>query len=372
MNPTFSPYAELGVRPDVTLQELKQAYRQAVLRYHPDSAVGAANSLKFHAVTEAYKELRAIVDQSPREKGSEHLHPTSRKKNQLLDGEQLIDHKTLELDVLALQQLLCESDNSHVRKVAAIALFLKKEVSLTRELLTIAKQPAMPSIRKAILSAMHIGPRKKVVPILLSVACECDLEIAVIAIQQLEKIDASLRGKILFSDNSHVRKVAAIALFLKKEVSLTRELLTIAKQPAMPSIRKAILSAMHIGPRKKVVPILLSVACECDLEIAVIAIQQLEKIDASLRGKILFKLRMAHLSLWERTKRVFDPDLLLITQYSQLGDQLCQRGLLSQEQLQIALVLQKKFPLLLGQILRQLNYVQPHELRSVLGSPSQS
>ncbi len=282
MNPTFSPYAELGVRPDVTLQELKQAYRQAVLRYHPDSAVGAANSLKFHAVTEAYKELRAIVDQSPREKGSEHLHPTSRKKNQLLDGEQLIDHKTLELDVLALQQLLCESDNSHVRKVAAIALFLKEEASLTRELLTIAKQPAMPSIRKAILSAMHIGPRKKVVPILLSVACECDLEIAVIAIQQLEKIDASLRGKILF------------------------------------------------------------------------------------------KLRMAHLSFWERTKRVFDPDLLLITQYSQLGDQLCQRGLLSQEQLQIALVLQKKFPLLLGQILRQLNYVQPHELRSVLGSPSQS
>ena len=281
MNPTFSPYAELGVRPDVTLQELKQAYRQAVLRYHPDSAVGAANSLKFHAVTEAYKELRAIVDQSPREKGSEHLHPTSRKKNQLLDGEQL-DRQTLELDVPALQQLLCESDNSHVRKVAAIALFLKKEASLTRELLTIAKQPAMPSIRKAILSAMHIGPRKKVVPILLSVACECDLEIAVIAIQQLEKIDASLRGKILF------------------------------------------------------------------------------------------KLRMAHLSLWERTKRVFDPDLLLITQYSQLGDQLCQRGLLSQEQLQIALVLQKKFPLLLGQILRQLNYVQPHELRSVLGSPSQS
>ena len=282
MNPTFSPYAELGVRPDVTLQELKQAYRQAVLRYHPDSAVGAANSLKFHAVTEAYKELRAIVDQSPREKASEHQYPTSRKKNQLLDGEQPIDRQTLELDVPALQQLLCESDNSHVRKVAAIALFLKKEASLTRELLTIAKQPAMPSIRKAILSAMHIGPRKKVVPILLSVACECDLEIAVIAIQQLEKIDASLRGKILF------------------------------------------------------------------------------------------KLRMAHLSLWERTKRVFDPDHLLITQYSQLGDQLCQRGLLSQEQLQIALVLQKKFPLLLGQILRQLNYVQPHELRSVLGSPSRS
>ncbi|MGA1231812.1 MAG: DnaJ domain-containing protein, partial [bacterium] len=274
MNPTFSPYAELGVRPDVTLQELKQAYRQAVLRYHPDSAVGAANSLKFHAVTEAYKELRAIVDQSPRDKGSEHQHPTSRKKNQLLDGEQPIDRQTLELDVPALQQLLCESDNSHVRKVAAIALFLKKEASLTRELLAIAKQPAMPSIRKAILSAMHIGPRKKVVPILLAVACESDLEIAVIAIQQLEKIDPSLRGKILF------------------------------------------------------------------------------------------KLRMAHLSLWERTKRVFDPDLLLITQYSQLGDQLCQRGLLSQEQLQIALVLQKKFPLLLGQILRQLNYVQPHELRS--------
>ena len=84
MNPTFSPYAELGVRPDVTLQELKQAYRQAVLRYHPDSAVGGANSLKFHAVTEAYKELRAIVDQSPREKESEHQHSLLRKKNQFV------------------------------------------------------------------------------------------------------------------------------------------------------------------------------------------------------------------------------------------------------------------------------------------------
>ena len=232
MNTTFSPYTELGVRPDVTLQELKQAYRQAVLRYHPDSAVGAANTLKFHAVTEAYKELRAIVDQSPREKESEHLHSLLRKKNQLLDGEQPIDRQTLELEVPALQQLLCESDNSHVRKVAAIALFSKKEASLTRELLAIAKQPAMPSIRKAILLAMHVGPCKKVIPILLSVACESDLEIAATAIQQLEKIDESLRGKILF------------------------------------------------------------------------------------------KLRMAHLSLWERTKRVFDPDLLVITQYSQLGDQL--------------------------------------------------
>ena len=282
MNHTFSPYAELGVRPDVTLQELKQAYRQAVMRYHPDSGVGAANSLKFHAVTEAYKELRAIVDQSPRERDTKHQHSSLRKKNQFLDGEQPIDPQTLELGVPALQQLLCESDNSHVRQVAAVALFLKKEASLTRELLAIAKQPAMPSLRMAILSAMHTGPHKKVVPILLAVACEGDLETAAIAIQQLEKIDASLRVKILF------------------------------------------------------------------------------------------KLRMAHLSLWERTKRVFDPDLLLITQYSQLGDQLCQRGLLSQEQLQIALVLQKKFPLLLGQILRQLNYVQPHELRSVLNNTSRS
>ena len=69
---------------------------------------------------------------------------------------------------------------------------------------------------------------------------------------------------------------------------------------------------------------------------------------------------------------VFDHDLLVMTQYSQLGDQLRQKGLLRQEQLQIALVLQKKFPLLLGQILRQLNYIQPHELRSVLSGTSRS
>ena len=38
----------------------------------------------------------------------------------------------------------------------------------------------------------------------------------------------------------------------------------------------------------------------------------------------------------------------------------------------IMLVLQKKFPLLLGQILRYLNYVQPHELRSVLSGTHRS
>jgi len=48
-----NPYFELGVKPGVSPKQLKQAYRQSVMRYHPDTAAGKGNTEKFRQVTEA-------------------------------------------------------------------------------------------------------------------------------------------------------------------------------------------------------------------------------------------------------------------------------------------------------------------------------
>ena len=55
-----NPYFELGVKPGVSPKQLKQAYRQSVLRYHPDTAAGKGNTEKFRQVTEAYQLLQKM------------------------------------------------------------------------------------------------------------------------------------------------------------------------------------------------------------------------------------------------------------------------------------------------------------------------
>ena len=57
---TLNPYYELGVEPGVTPQQLKQAYRQSVMRYHPDTSSGNGNAKKFRQVTEAYQLLQKM------------------------------------------------------------------------------------------------------------------------------------------------------------------------------------------------------------------------------------------------------------------------------------------------------------------------
>ena len=57
---TLNPYYELGVEPGVSPQQLKQAYRQSVMRYHPDTSSGNGNAKKFRQVTEAYQLLQKM------------------------------------------------------------------------------------------------------------------------------------------------------------------------------------------------------------------------------------------------------------------------------------------------------------------------
>ena len=55
-----NPYHELGLEPGASPQQLKQAYRKSVMRYHPDTARGGGNTEKFRQVTEAYKLLQKM------------------------------------------------------------------------------------------------------------------------------------------------------------------------------------------------------------------------------------------------------------------------------------------------------------------------
>jgi DnaJ-class molecular chaperone len=49
-------YEVLGVRPDATTEEIKQAFRRKALECHPDVGANRGGSHKeFHRVTEAYE-----------------------------------------------------------------------------------------------------------------------------------------------------------------------------------------------------------------------------------------------------------------------------------------------------------------------------
>ena len=54
------PYKVLGVSPDATAEEIRLAYRSAVLRYHPDTCTDAPAEAarKFSEIIEAYRRIR--------------------------------------------------------------------------------------------------------------------------------------------------------------------------------------------------------------------------------------------------------------------------------------------------------------------------
>ena len=62
MNSMMDAMQVLKVPRNADFLQIKQAYRQAALRYHPDSALGSSNAEKFQKVTEAFQYLRKAFD----------------------------------------------------------------------------------------------------------------------------------------------------------------------------------------------------------------------------------------------------------------------------------------------------------------------
>jgi curved DNA-binding protein CbpA len=61
------PYAVLGVRPDVSAEELHDAYRRLVKLHHPDRNGGSAESTRrFQDIQAAYDEVRRLRAAGPR------------------------------------------------------------------------------------------------------------------------------------------------------------------------------------------------------------------------------------------------------------------------------------------------------------------
>ena len=79
-NVPTSLYRELGVKPGVSPQQLKQAYRKSVMRYHPDTAKGGGNTEKFRQVTEAYKLLQKMTVEMQRSSKTTAKKPYDLKK----------------------------------------------------------------------------------------------------------------------------------------------------------------------------------------------------------------------------------------------------------------------------------------------------
>ena len=70
MNSMMDAMQVLKVPRNADFLQIKQAYRQAALRYHPDSALGSSDAEKFQKVTEAFQYLRKAFEA-----------PTSRKNH---------------------------------------------------------------------------------------------------------------------------------------------------------------------------------------------------------------------------------------------------------------------------------------------------
>ena len=68
MNSMMDAMQVLKVPRNADFLQIKQAYRQAALRYHPDSALGSSNAEKFQKVTEAFQYLRKAYDTLLQEK----------------------------------------------------------------------------------------------------------------------------------------------------------------------------------------------------------------------------------------------------------------------------------------------------------------
>ncbi|KAL3528989.1 hypothetical protein ACH5RR_008311 [Cinchona calisaya] len=66
------PYKTLRIQPGAAESEVKKAFRQLVLKYHPDVCKGSNCDVEFHKITEAYDIVMDKLREESSEKKSEY------------------------------------------------------------------------------------------------------------------------------------------------------------------------------------------------------------------------------------------------------------------------------------------------------------
>ena len=271
MNSMMDAMQVLKVPRNADFLQIKQAYRQAALRYHPDSALGSSNSEKFQKVTEAFQYLRKAFDAPSFRKNHSNPDFFSNHQRKQEDATQ-----ALELSLEELINCVEFSTDEHVRQVALETIASRRECLGFQYLQSLLSRNGFEAKMEVIRALGQPGLEPALEMLIPLVGCQ-DLMVSAAAIRSLERICLSNRTKII--------------------ESLNREL-SGGKRFFLNTIQK---------------------------------IQNFLVGNPPSQGK--------------------------------LGDLLIRTRQLSRDQLELALLLQKRFPLLLGQILRHLGYLSIPELQ---------
>ena len=303
-----NPYFELGVKPGVSPKQLKQAYRQSVMRYHPDTATGKGNTEKFRQVTEAYQLLQKM---------NAYEAASSSKKT--------------------------VSRTSNLRQKFSSVFFKKRRQENQTE------KPCWDNIDVLQGKNEKIKVNRQTTNLSLEELINC----------------------VELSANQFVRQVALEAIAAKRDEGGVKYLLHLLQNSEKSNLNQ-VIQALGQCRFQGVNKYLLAYVTDSDIEISASAIKALESLNAANRSLVVGILRKENPtwqnSLLKPLSKLKNKVFSVASSKRKLGGLLLRERKLTAEQLEIALLMQKRFPLLLGQILRYLNYVSIPEIQNSIVS----
>ncbi|MBF0286186.1 MAG: DnaJ domain-containing protein [SAR324 cluster bacterium] len=169
------------------------------------------------------------------------------------------------------------------------------------------------------------------------------------------------------SDNRFVQMIAIKAIALKRSTEATHYLVRLLNQLDTQT-QCYVIQTIEQLKLYQACPLLLSWVLSKDPDVSLQTIKSLEAMSPTNRRQIIQKLKSTHEKYWEAFVSPFQDAFRRINsrQKKVLGDILLNESRISKEQLEIALLLQKRHALLLGEILQKLNYISITEVQKAL------
>ncbi|MGK5094889.1 DnaJ domain-containing protein [Deltaproteobacteria bacterium TL4] len=285
----MNPYIELGVLPSATFDELKQAYRQAVLRYHPDTAKDQGNPEKFNTILQAYSLLRKRYE-----------------------GKRMLSAKIKTFTSSSTDPLNAHSFQWKEKRHSS-------SFSTDRQARQLSFQELLTHIRE--------------------------------------------------SDNMNVKKFAIETLVMRKNPHEIQYLINLLSQ-ADETTQHLIVQALGQKELHQANSALFSLIFSSNVDISFSAIKSLEKINQGNRKQILQALKRESLPSWKQFLSPVKGQWLRLKkspmEKDYLGNICMKEYNLSEEQVELSLLLQKRCHLLLGQIFRELDYMPVSEIQKAI------